>query len=119
MTTAAGSDSDAMDWLPNTRDDEFEQLCVWPGTILKLKEVDEFTEFVLEELGARSKVVGCVVTGPGDGGPGGRTDLFFLVHSEDIEKFAVRRLKLGMRWWEDVDTSIYPEEFRKAYRKKW
>lgn len=108
-----------MNWKAGLRDNTYQQLCVWEGTVLEDDEIPDFEKFLLDELHARVKLVGSVETGPGDGGEGGRTDLFFLVHDEDIPKFSVRRLRCGMRWWEDVTKSIYPEEFKKAYPPSW
>jgi hypothetical protein len=33
---------------------------------------------------------------------GGRNDVFFAVHSDDLSKFAIPRLSVGIRWLEDV-----------------
>jgi hypothetical protein len=55
---------------------------------------------------------------------GGRNDLFFFVHDEDVSKFAVPRLHLGIRWWEDVivyndNSHLYTQEFIQANPPKW
>ena len=51
--------------------------------------------------------VGCVETLPdtdGNGveieGTGGRHDFFFFVKAADVPKFALKRLRFGMRWWD-------------------
>ena len=50
---------------------------------------------------------------------GGRHDFFFFVKAEGLPKFALKRFRFGMRWWEDVyfngGEGIYPIEFRRAY----
>jgi hypothetical protein len=35
-------------------------------------------------------------------GTGGRNDVVFAVHQDDIKTFAVPRLSIGVRWVEDV-----------------
>ena len=83
-------------------DDNFKQAVVWPGTIVADDQAIELEAFILEALGTRAKYIGCFRTLPGAGGEGGRADAVFYVHSEDIPKFAVPRLKFDMRWVEDV-----------------
>ena len=97
----------------------FEQVCVWPGTLVGADKVAEFEAFVLENLGTRIQYLEEVKTAPdyANGcsveGTGGRNDVLFAVHNEDIGKFAVPRLQYGMRWLEDVygngGGSLYPE----------
>jgi len=85
----------------------FEQVCVWPATIVGDKKA-EFETFFLEETGTRVQFLEEVETGPDmhEGQPvegtGGRVDVFFAVHNEDVMKFAVPRLSMGIRWIEDV-----------------
>jgi hypothetical protein len=55
---------------------------------------------------------------------GGRSDVFFYIHDEDITKFAVPRLGLGIRWWEDVvhynnNSHLYSKEILDKYSVKW
>jgi hypothetical protein len=114
---------------------DFTQVVVWPGTLLGNNTPAEFEEFVSNELSARVKFIGEFTTGPDFDDPttGGREDLLFYVHTEDIPKFAVARLAYGMRWLEDVldnekyrntnlgapeGYSIYPEEVTKLYSWK-
>lgn len=112
---------------------DFTQVVVWPGIILGLDSTsEEFEQFVLEELKIRAKFIGEFTTGPDFDDPdtGGRKDLVFYVHTEDIPKFSITRLEYGMRWLEDVldneklqnietgapeDYSIYPDEVLKLY----
>ena len=57
---------------------------------------------------------------------GGRNDLFFYVHEDDIPKFALPRLQMGIRWWEDVisynrinNEHLYTDEFIEANPPTW
>lgn len=100
----------AQDANGNTiRDKGFTQVCVWPGTMVGTDNINAFIQFVADELGARVQYLEEVFTFPDKNmygepvsGTGGRCDLFFAVHSGDIPKFALARLKYGMRWLEDV-----------------
>ena len=86
----------------------------------------------MSELGVRIKYHTEVETLPDldeRGNPvpdtGGRNDIFFFVHSDDIAKFAAPRLVMGIRWWEDVikynDNSkhLYTPEFIEANPVTW
>jgi hypothetical protein len=90
------------------RKDGFTQVCVWPGTVLGADNVAEFEQFFKDEMGTRVQYLEEILTYPDikDGmivdGTGGRNDLFFAVHDEDIGKFAIPRLTMGIRWYEDV-----------------
>lgn len=101
----------------------YKQLCVWPGTTLGDWTPEQFEQFMKEEFGVRTKFVEEVVTNAGDGGEGGRHDLFFYVHSNDVGKFAVPRLQAGIRWWEDVvgnnSHMIYSKEIIDKYPTQW
>ena len=57
-------------------------------------------------------------------GTGGRNDVLFYVASEDIAKFAIPKIQIGARWWEDVvkyndDSYLYPQEILDKYRPQW
>ena len=86
----------------------FKQVCVWPGTIVGAENVQDFEKFILDEFDVRVQYLEEVYTAPDlkDGypvkGTGGRCDVFFAVHNEDVMKFAVPRLSIGIRWVEDV-----------------
>ena len=110
----------------------FTQLCVWPGVLLGDSSVEEFESFFKSELGVRIKYHTEVQTLPdldemGNPVPdtGDRNDVFFFVHSDDIAKFAMPRLEMGIRWWEDVikynDNSkhLYTPEFIEANPVTW
>lgn len=114
-------------------DEDFTQLCVWPGTIVakgkteeeKKTQIKSFEEFFKDQFDTRIKYESEVAT-LSDGNPGstgGRNDAFFYVHKDDVRKFAAPRLKASIRWWEDVffnqQENIYPEEFRKTHPRTW
>lgn len=109
----------------------FKQLCVWPATQLGDSTVEEFEQFFLDELNARVKFYKEVITLPdidsnGNTVPdtGGRNDLFFYVHADDVGHFALPRLKMGIRWWEDVvgyndNAHLYTKEFLQTHPLLW
>ena len=106
---------------------EYNQVCVWPGTIVGLDNVQEFEEFMLDKFKARVQYLEEVKTEPDmlNGFPiedtGGRNDLLFAIHSDDISRFAVPRLDYGIRWIEDVYGNgggvLYPD--RIAHYQIW
>lgn len=118
-----------MEWQPGLRDASFQQLCVWNSTIVKEEDAEDFIKTMQEQFNTRVKIVGCVDTLPGDGGPGGRTDLLFLVHNDDAVKFGFARVAFyqatgeTIRWWEDVlsnmNDPVYPDELLQAYPDTW
>jgi hypothetical protein len=112
--------------------ENYTQLCVWPGTVLGDSTPEDLENFFLDEMGTRIKYKCEVKTNPDldeSGNPlpetGGRNDLFFYVHNEDVGKFAIPRLRMGIRWWEDVisynDNShhLYSPEFLDANPVTW
>ena len=107
----------------DTEEGNYTQLCVWPGCSLGDNTIEQFEQFMLEQFGTRIKFEQEVTTNPGLGGKGGRHDLFFFVHSDDIGKFAIPRLSAGIRWWEDViennSHTIYPKEILDKYKQTW
>jgi hypothetical protein len=105
---------------------DFKQLCVWEATLVGEEKIAEFEKFFLDDYGARIKYVTEVKTKPSEGafgGTGNRNDVFFYIHTEDISKFAIPRLGLGIRWWEDVLNNggavLYPHEILEKYPKTW
>lgn len=96
---------------------KFNQLCVWPATEVGKERVKEFVKFMKDEFKSRVQYVDEVIL------KNGRNDLFFYIHDDDINKFAVPRLSYGIRWWEDVLLNghgrDYPEEFLKSHPKTW
>ena len=105
----------------------FSQVCVWPGTVVGKDAIKEFEKFIKDECDTEIQYLEEIETFPDKKngkevkGTGGRNDVFFAVKAEDISKFAVKRLAFGIRWIEDVLSSvnyhseIYPERV-KEYR---
>ena len=112
-------------------DNKFTQLCVWQGVLLEGLTTQQFEEYMLEHFGTRIKYETEIKTLPDldkYGKPipetGGRNDVFFYAHEEDIPKFAVPRLQAGIRWWEDVvgyndNAYLYPQEVLDKYPLNW
>jgi len=112
-------------------ENKFTQLCVMHGTVLEEKEQEDFLKFFQDNMGVRVKYHTQVKTNPdldSEGNPvpetGGRNDLFFFIHSDDVVKFAIPRLQMGIRWWEDVisyndNSHLYTKEFIKANPVTW
>ena len=108
--------------------ENFKQLCVWPGTIVGQEEIENFESFFKDEMGVRIKYAEEVLTNPNPGETleqsGGRNDLLFFIHDEDIDGFAVVRLSMGIRWWEDVvkyndNSYLYSQEILNKYPVTW
>lgn len=104
------------------RKENYNQVCVWPGTIVGKDKIEDFEKFILEEFKTRIQYLEEISTNPDieNGteveGTGGRNDVFFAVHSEDVANFSVPRLRLGIRWIEDVlDKGNYRQ---KVYPKR-
>lgn len=104
----------------NSIDFNYSQVCVIHG--LLIEDHLEFEKAISSEMkGARIKFLECIKTGPdkdSNGIPipdtGGRSDVFFYIHSNDISYFAIGRLRIEGRWIEDVlsdlnyHSNIYP-----------
>ena len=105
------------------RPEGFEQVCIWPGMIITQDEKFAFEEYFLAQ-GFKLLWLETITTRPDhdENGnvaheTGGRVDTFFAVHNDDVMKFAVPRLGMGIRWIEDVlenearetEHSIYPD----------
>lgn len=108
----------------------YTQVCVWPGCSIGEDTPAEFEKGMAEHFnGVRIKYCETIKTNPDlkDGRPvpetGGRSDLFFLVHTEDVGRFAIPRLQVGIRWWEDVLSNggayLYPDYILQRYPKTW
>ena len=103
--------------------ENFTQVCVWPATVVgkTKKKIKEFEDWGISEFGVRFQYLEEILTNRDESGPGGRNDLFFAVHSEDVGKFAIPRLSYGIRWIEDVygnrQGHLYPD--RVAEYKSW
>ena len=104
---------------------QFNQLCVWPGTVVgdSKKVQEDFVKFFKDELGVTVKYETEVKTLADETGPGGRNDLFFYIADDDVMKFAIPRLQMGIRWYEDVLSNgggkLYPTEVLEKYEKTW
>ena len=109
------------------RNKSFNQVCVWPGTILPDHQINDFIEYFSSQ-GYRIQYLETIMTTPDHDnsghvlkGTGGRSDILFAVHNEDVMKFAIPRLQMGIRWIEDVldneeeNFSLYPDRV-KEYR---
>lgn len=107
-----------------TTKSKFTQVVVWPGTVVGAKKIKEFETFMKENFDARVKYIEEIKTLPDMKNKkpvaktGGRNDVFFYIHTDDINKFAIARLQYGMRWIEDVlanekSFSVYPARVRK------
>jgi hypothetical protein len=105
--------------------ENFSQVCVWEGTVVGADDIKTFEDWVQDVWKVRAKYCEEVLTLPTPGveGTGGRNDLFFRIHDEDIQKFAVPRISIGVRWWEDVlgngNEELYPQGILEKYPKTW
>ena len=105
---------------------KFNQLCVLQGTIMPEGGAKELEAFFKDEMGVTVKFETEVKTLPDTPGcteTGGRNDIFFYIADDDISKFAVPRLSMGVRWREDVlnngNGMFYTDEFLEKYPKTW
>ena len=105
---------------------KYNQLCVLQGTIMPEGGAKELETFFKDEMGVKVKFETEVKTLPNEPGctlTGGRNDIFFYIADDDISKFAVPRLSMGIRWWEDCllngDGIFYTDEFLEKYPKTW
>lgn len=107
---------------------KFTQLCVWPATVMGESTPEDFEKY-FKEQGFAVKFAEEVITLPDvkDGrvveGTGGRRDVFFYIADEDVLRFAIPRLMMGIRWWEDVigngGGNIYPKSILNKYPVNW
>jgi hypothetical protein len=118
-----------------SRNAGFKQVCVWPATIVvpeganaaaRVIVIQEFEKFFLDTQGWRIQYLEEIKTNPdtdlGTGraveGTGGRNDVLFALHDDDVDKAAVSRLAIGIRWIEDVlspqnySSMLYPDRVR-------
>ena len=111
-------------------ENQFNQLCVMQGCLMPKGGAKELEAFFKDEMGVTVKFETEVKTLPNsdkNGNPipmtGDRNDLFFYIADDDISKFAVPRLSMGVRWWEDVlnngNGMFYTDEFLEKYPKTW
>lgn len=112
-------------------ENRFNQLAVWQGTTLGDADPKDFVQWFEDELNTRIQWCEAVTTLPDvkNGreveGTGGRSDLLFYVHDEDVTTFAVKRFHLGhCSWWEDVvvtndNSHLYSQEILDKYKPTW
>ena len=112
-------------------DNNFQQLCVMQGVIVKESEIEDFENFFAKEMGVRIKYHTQVKTNPYKDKnrknipeTGGRNDVMFYIHKDDVVSFAVKRMGMGIRWWEDVvkynnGAYLYSKEFLKSHPATW
>lgn len=108
---------------------KYNQLCVWEGTVVGANKTQELVDCIMKHFGCRVRYECEELTLPDVDNvkavkdTGGRNDLFFYIHDDDIGKFAVKRLAFGIRWWEDVLSNgggvIYSDEFLNKYKPNW
>tara|TARA_R110000824_G_scaffold205614_1_gene390530 strand:- start:165 stop:506 length:342 start_codon:yes stop_codon:yes gene_type:complete len=95
------------------------QLCVVRAVTDKLSELAKILPKMFD---CRFKMAEAYETLPGNDGEGGRRDVLFYVHGDDIGKFAVPRLEYGISWWEDAvanEKEIIPNEILTKYPMEW
>ena len=113
-------------------DPNWMQLCMWPGTVVRDFGIKNFEQAMLDQFDVRVKYDQEVLTlpdlnenGTADLETGDRNDLFFWIHNDDISKFALARLSVGIRWWEDVifynhnSDHMYTKEFKDSRPPQW
>jgi len=105
---------------------KFNQLCVWSGTTLGESTIEDFEKFFIDNLNARIKFCEVVITNGSveRNEEGGRSDILFYVHDNDVMGFAVKRFEYGIRWWEDVvsyndGAYLYSQGILDKYPVKW
>jgi len=110
----------------NVQSKGFNQLCVLEGTLMPEGGAKALEAFFKDEMKVDVRFETQVETLPDNPGcteTGGRNDLFFYIADKDIGKFAVPRLQMGVRWWEDIlgngNGKLYPSEVLEKYSKTW
>ena len=107
-------------------ENQFNQLCVMEGTLMPEGGAKELETFFKNEMGVTvhfETEVKTLPDRPGCTETGDRNDIFFYIADDDISKFAIPRLSMGIRWWEDVlgngNGKLYPIEILEKYEKTW
>lgn len=107
-------------------DEQFKQLCVWEGVTLEGDTEENFIKFCKDEFDVRVKFCEEAITNGSieRNEEGGRHDLLFYVHNDDMKKFITKRLVYGIRWWEDVvsynnGTYLYSQDILQKYAVNW
>lgn len=104
------------------RNEDYLQVCIWEGTTLSEKEeIKPFENWFMTEFKVRVQFLEVIFTSPNSndtsGETGGRSDIFFAIHKDDVDKFALPKMMIGARWIEDVLSNtneyyknpLYPE----------
>lgn len=97
-----------------TLPENFNQVCVMMGTIVGEEKINDFVEYMKNEMNVRIHYLEEIATNPDKDnfgnkieGTGGRNDVFFAIHDEDVARFAIKRLMLDVKWIEDVINNGY------------
>ncbi len=96
------------------------QLCVLRGVTDKLADLERLLPETFPNT--RISVLDSYYTLAGNGGDGGRRDVLFGIHPEDVNPFAIQRLEFGISWWEDAldnESSLIPSAVKDKYPRKW
>lgn len=96
------------------------QLCVLRGVTDKLADLERLLPETFPNT--RIAVFESFYTLAGNGGEGGRRDVIFGVHPEDVQGFALPRLQYGISWWEDAlynERDIIPSGIQSKYPAQW
>jgi hypothetical protein len=100
-------------------------VCVIEGLVVGPENVEAFVQNIRHKTGARIQYLEEVVTRPSlenrrvVKGTGGRNDVFFAVHDDDVKDFVTARFSIGARWADDVIGNqrhsygrvLYPKRF--------
>ena len=106
----------------------FNQLCVWAGVVLPVAFTPKEFEMFFQKQGFRVKFAEEVITlpdmknGKAVEGTGGRHDVLFYVHDDDIDSFILPRLQFRIRWWSGATyyisgSELYPTTVINKYSR--
>jgi hypothetical protein len=111
--------------MPHLRKEDYTYLCVIQGLSIEESDVPDFEAFLLDKCGTRVQFLETYRTLPDlcDGIPvadtGGRADVIFSVHKNDIAKLHLgHRMELGIRWLDDAISNapdIYEERIKNLF----
>jgi len=97
---------------------DYTVVCVWPAMILGEGQEQKMVDRFKTEFDTRIQFLEVIFTEPDpqDSNPdaGGRSDIFFAIHKEDVGKFVIPKLQIRARWLCDVlakcnySSPIYP-----------
>ena len=106
-----------------TKKEKFNQVCVWRSCIVAGGDIPKFEKWLKEEFGVRGQFLEEYKTLPDkdeygydNEGTGGRADVLFAIHDDDIHKFTIPRLQYGISWIEDAldnTPDLYEERISK------